>query len=281
MKKILSLLLLSSSIFAMEIEVMRTQPSFELDAPHAQCTQPLDIVQLQQNASVIKTLLKDTYITGPSVFVPARLGKLDLFHGKKGFSVLKDNQRIAIEKYNTDKLIRNMTREQLIAFLSVGYVSINQMSDGQYSLKADGRLNGGGPILGAIAYWVTKVVCYAVPVAALGTAVVVTGGAAGAVAGAGAAAAGTAITTTAAATTAGATIATTAGVVTATAATAASVGTGVGVAGAAIAGAGMAGQAAVVTAAAVSTTGTVAGTVVAIEALSTAVGTFFGMLPTP
>ena len=267
MKKILSLLLLSSSLFGMDLALVPVVHQRLLSQPN------VPTVVVSPNITSNKMLIE-----APSVFVPNRLGDIKLLHDKKGFSVIKDNQKHVIERYNTDKIVRNMTKEELLSFLAVGYVSLNQMDNGDYSLKANGRINGGGPILGTIAYWTTKVICYAIPVAALGTAVVVTGGAAGAAVAGGAAAAGTVVTTAAATT---GTIATTVGAVTTTAAAGAIAGGAAGVAGAAVAGAGLATEAAVVTAAAVSTTGTVAGTVVAIEALSTAVGTFFGMLPTP
>jgi len=43
---------------------------------------------------------------------------------------------------------------------SNGYLCVNQASDGQYQLQAHGRLHGGGPIAGAIAYGATKGLCY-------------------------------------------------------------------------------------------------------------------------
>lgn len=302
MKKILSLLLLSSSAFAMELDIVRSEPSMlamELGIKHTQYTQSLDMVQLQQKASVVKTLLKDTHISAPSVFVPARLGELELFHGKKGFSVLKDDQRYAIEKYNTDRLVRNMTKEELISFLAVGYVSINQMSDGEYSLKANGRINGGGPVLGTVMYWVTKSVCYGVAAVGIGAAAVSTAGVGvAAVTGAGAAVAGGAAVTAGAAAGAGAGIATTAGVVLTGGAAAVTGGAtavagGIAVAsatGATVAGVSVGTAAAMTTAVGVTTAagtgaaatiGTGAACVAAIESASLAVGTFFGMLPTP
>lgn len=290
MKNMLALIFLSSSIFAME----------------------LDIVKLEKVA-VAQSLINKTHIDSKSVFVPNHLGNVELFHGKKGFYVRKDDTKHPIQKYHTDKMVRDLTKEQLQSFLAVGYVYLNQMSNGEYSLKADGRINGGGPLLGTAMYWVTKSLCYAIPVAAVTVTVTATGGAivaagataaaagAGATAGAAAAAgataaatgagaatvataaslAGTGVTAVAGATTVGAAVGTTAGVAVAGAATATAVGTTAGAVGAGIVAGGLATEATIATAAGVASAGSIAGAVVAIEAFSVAVGTFFGMLPTP
>ena len=268
----------------------------------------LDIVRVDKKAATVKSLLNKTHIDSKSVFVPNRLGEVELFHGKKGFCVYKDDIKYPVQKYHTDKMVRDMSKEQLQAFLAVGYVCLNQMENGEYSLRANGRINGGGPMLGAAMYWVTKSLCYGTAAAAIGTVAVttagvgvaaVTGGAAAVASGAvlstaGAAAAGTtAITAGAIGTTAGA-------VVTAGAATTAVVAVGttavsggiaaVAVTGAAIAGTSVGTAAVGVTAVgatvaassgAAASVGTGAAIVIGIETLSVAVGSFFGMLPTP
>jgi hypothetical protein len=178
-------------------------------------------------------------------------------------------------------MLRDITKPQLKAFLANGYLTINQMEDGEYSLRAKGRIVGGGPILGTVAYWVTKSLCYGTAVAAVGATVVATGGAVGGAVGGGAFIAGTAVTSTAAATTVGATIVTTAGAITGTVATGATVASGAGLVGAVVTGAGLSGAAATTTVAVVTGAGSVATTIAGVEALSLAVGTFFGMLPTP
>jgi hypothetical protein len=120
MKKILSLLLVSSSIFSMQ-----------------------------------EIVIKQT-----SVFVPQKLGSVDVCYNKKGFSLIKDGKKHEVKKYFTDKKLHGITKEQLNAFLENGYLSVNQMNDGEYSIQAKGRINGGGPILASIAYWATKATCY-------------------------------------------------------------------------------------------------------------------------
>lgn len=284
MKKILYLSLVASSIFSMQLDLVKAD-------------------KLQKKSSEYSYLnmddVKKVRIQPSSVFVPDKLGSVELYHGKKGFSVRQDDKKYQIKKYFTDPMLRDITKEQLYAFLQAGYLSINQMNDGEFSLKAKGRINGGGPIFGAFMYWVTKSVCYGTATVAVGTIAVGTGGAAVAIgthvaaAGAGMAVASTIAAPAAIVTTAGVGVASasTVGIVAGTGATlTAAAMTGASAAGVTVAGVSVTTAATVTTAAgvtAVSTTGaaaavgTGAACVMGIEALSTAVGTFFGMLPTP
>ncbi len=189
-------------------------------------------------------------------------------------------------------MVRDITKKQLKSFLKGGYFSLNQMDDGEFSLKTKGRIVGGGPLFGTAAYWITKSLCYAVGFAAIGGTVVTTGGAAvGLATYATATAGGVALTTAAITTTSAAAIGTTTGVVVGTVATGASLATGAGIVGGAIgvasasgvtiAGATLGTAAATTTAAVVTGAGGIGATIAGVEAVSLAVGTFFGMLPTP
>lgn len=295
MKKILSLLFLSSSLFSMELDIVR----YNTKVAAVKSMHKNMHIESHMELDTIRFNSKKMLIEQGSVFVPNRLGDIKLSHGKKGFCVEQNNKKHVIQKYFTDPMVRNVTKDQLKRFLEVGYLSLSQMDNGEFSLKANGRINGGGPILGAAAYWVTKSLCYAVGVTAT---VVTAGGAiAGAVAlapvaapvivGTGAVATGSVATVVAGAGTAigtGAVITTTTGLVVATAATGGSVAgaaVAVGTAAAAIsttAGGAALGTAAVTTTAAVvSSAGGIGATIAGIEAVSVAVGTFFGMMPTP
>ena len=299
MRKILGLLFISSSIFSMQLDLVKPNKTVSVLVPADKLT-PAELNSLSK-----------VYINRKAVFAPERLGSVELCHGKKGFSVLQNNKKHAIAKYFTDPMVRDISREQLGAFLQGGYLSINQMNDGKFSLKANGRIKGGGPAFGAFMYWATKSLCYGTAAAVITTTVAVTGGAVvgaaggGAVAGAatGAVAANSAslaIAGVAATSTAGTVIGTTSGAVVGTLAAGGVVAGGTGAvaavitatstAGATIGGVAVAEAAALTTVAgltAVSGTttaasvGTVTATVMAVESLSVAVGTFFGMLPTP
>ncbi len=256
MKKTLGLLLATSSIFSM---------------------------QLSQYDASNKRAFNHLRVPEHSVFVPKKLGGIDLYHDDAGFHIVKDDKVLPIQKCFIDSPIRNMTKKQLHNYQRYSYFALNQMKEGEYTLKAKHRLQGAGPILGTFMYWLTKTLCYTTAIAGTGVIVGATGGSAaglvmatnGLVAGSGIAIGGAIVSTTA--TTA---IVTTAGVVTGTAAV------GVGIAGtSAVAGAMVggvaAGKAALVTAGVVTSAGGIGATIAGVEAVSVGVGTFFGMLPTP
>jgi len=291
MKKVLCLSLIASSILSMQLDTIKEN----------QILSKICIAQSLERDRVSYADNKNKmYIEPFSVKVPKRLGELDLYHGKKGFYVRQDDKKYTIKKYFTDPMVRNMSKTELKTFLTAGYLCINQMNDGEFSLKAKGRIVGGGPIFGGWMYWLTKSVCYGGLAVTAGAAVVGTGGAiVGAVAGtavaggagtigalavAGNAASGVMISTAIGSTT-GAAIITTAGVGVATAGTGAVVGIGATSAAAVIASTtagAIVTKAAVVSTGAVIASGVGAGGIVAgIEGLSIAVGCFFGMLPTP
>ena len=312
MKKILGLLLVSSSIFSMQLDIVK------VDTKVNRFQEKL----LKHNNFDINTVSK-VRIEPASVFVPNKLGLVELYHSPKGFYVHHNDKIKRIQKCFVDPMVRNITPEQLQSFDKVGYFHINQMSDGEYSLKAKPRLVGGGPIFGSFMYWLTKSTLYGIAGAAVGGAIItgggtivatVTGGAAvggtaatgGAIIGSavtgGTAIGGTAATTGSfivgaastaatgtvigAATTTAGVIGTTAGLVVTGTGTAGAVVGGAGIIAGGIMNAGLAGEAVVVTTGVITsisangvTAGTIATAVVAVETVSVAVGTFFGMVP--
>ena len=143
MRKILGLLFISSSIFSMQL-------------------------------GLVKSDEKKVHIPPTFVFVPSRLGPVDLYHGKKGFSVIHENKKHKIESPFTDPMVRNITPEQLKAFLNNGRLSINQTTDGTFLLKANTRTVGGGIIGANIGAFLGKATVYvlghgAIQIAALCT----------------------------------------------------------------------------------------------------------------
>jgi hypothetical protein len=88
------------------------------------------------------------------------LGKIKLRKDALGFSVIKDGVRSPIEAVSVDPLLRTLSVKQLQKFSKNGKIKIKQANTGEYSLSAQGNIKGGGPISGAIAYWVTKSVCW-------------------------------------------------------------------------------------------------------------------------
>jgi hypothetical protein len=159
MKKILGLLFISMSMFGMELSLIKNDDSLEK-------------IALPAIASVWQQEIKQ-----PSVFIPVRLGNIKLYHSNKGFRVYDENgNKKKIESVFLDPVIRNVSRQELTNMLQTGYLVMNRTTNGDYSLKANVRTVGAGPLFGKIMYWVTKSACYAVLAAGAG-AIVIFGGA--------------------------------------------------------------------------------------------------------
>ena len=138
----------------------------------------------------------DRYIKfyGNEVFIPEKLGNIKLYKDSDGFHIFKDGEIYDVKNYFCDPLLRKMSDDQLVKFLGRdkpkiifvnledlqinpddivevtgnkkdtlinklfgdGYISVNQMNDGEYILRAKIRLPGGvwgirvGIIAGAI-----------------------------------------------------------------------------------------------------------------------------------
>lgn len=140
-KKILGLLLLSSSLFSMELALVSGVQD-HISKEH----------RLYNSSHYLqKKLYKKDYLNehdlhkvSADVFAPEKLGSVKLYHGEKGFYVNHDNKIQRIQKCFTEPAFRNATKEQLEEFGKAGYFSINKMNDGEFSLKAKGRVIGGG-----------------------------------------------------------------------------------------------------------------------------------------
>jgi hypothetical protein len=208
----------------------------------------LTFVLLLATVSVISAnpLEIEDVLTAPHIS-----GSVKVIHENNRFSVIQGDVCHAVENYWVDKNIRNIDSDKLRTFLEHGYIAINQLDKGEFSLTGKLRLKGSGPVAASIAYWLTKSVCYGTAVAAAGTVVVATGGAAGA-----------ATSALAAAGTLGA-------------------GTGTSLAGAAIAGAGLTEVAVATTTGVITSAGTLAGAITAVESASAGVAAFFLVLPIP
>lgn len=100
-----------------------------LNSANTRCN-PTDLIKLSRNA----------------VFVPERLGALDLLHDDNGFKVEKNGEIHTIQNCFVEKEIRGISKDKLARLLVAGaYLSLNGIDDGNdYSLRLNGRLNGGG-----------------------------------------------------------------------------------------------------------------------------------------
>ena len=146
MKKILSLLFVSSSLFSMQL-------AHKLQTQYNHLSRTRLVKAYKQRASYIPISSpideKKVHIDPSSIRTPLRLSDVELYHStKKGFVVLHDDKKHVIEKAFMDKTARDMTKESLKHFVKTGYFALNQTNDGTFTLKTHYRLPGGG-ILGA------------------------------------------------------------------------------------------------------------------------------------
>lgn len=74
---------------------------------------------------------------------------------------------IPIEKHMVDRDIRRLPIKDIAALLDAEAIEVIRMSDGTYRLAKTGKLNGGGPLAGQVAYWTTKSICYGGAIAAV------------------------------------------------------------------------------------------------------------------
>lgn len=212
-----------------------------------------------------------------------KLGDIGLIHRDKTFFVIKDDEEIEVQNAFVEKSVRNLptehvekflgrhialvhfkgditnfdseaieiTKEEAESLLARGYFVVGQTTDGDYTIKSQVRVLGGGPLFGFLAYWITKTICYGTAAAGAGAAIVATGGIAGPISGAliaGGANAGLGVTMVAG---------------------------GIGAA------AGGTAAAATATGVTIGAAGGVAGAIAAVESASMGVATFFTWLPIP
>ena len=122
-------------------------------------------------------------LSGREVSIPPRLDGIKLYKDSNGFHIIKNDEIYDVQNCFCDRILRQMSTEQLRGFLgrnkpklititpeeleqinpddlievseedkeallskllSGGYISVSQMSDGEYALRANMRLLGGG-----------------------------------------------------------------------------------------------------------------------------------------
>jgi hypothetical protein len=88
------------------------------------------------------------------VMVPERLGSVELYHNNEGFHVVHKNEYRQIKPHFMDKELRKINKHQLAGLLAHGYLSLNQMSDNEFSLEANVRGLGGGGVGATVGVWV-------------------------------------------------------------------------------------------------------------------------------
>ncbi|MFH1832530.1 MAG: hypothetical protein ABH827_07095 [bacterium] len=72
----------------------------------------------------------------------------------KKTTTAETSQKVEFDEKEAEQLLKALSRSHS------GYISVNRMSDGEYSLKAQIRVLGGGALGAMIGYWGTKIVAY-------------------------------------------------------------------------------------------------------------------------
>lgn len=94
-----------------------------------------------------------------SVFVSHKLGDIDLYHSKNGFSVYKDGKHHPINSCFIDKSLRNLNKKQLDVLQKVAQLEVKKFNNSdEYTLKLNHRGKGGGPLAGLAAYATVSVI---------------------------------------------------------------------------------------------------------------------------
>lgn len=108
------------------------------------------------------------------------LEHLQLYHENKEFYVKEGSVQHKVKKYFVDKIMQDVSDDFIKVFLNCGYLKLSKLSSGEFAVRSYGRIEGDGPIAGAIGFWGTKALCYGTIGAAAVGATVATGGAVGA-----------------------------------------------------------------------------------------------------
>lgn len=148
MKKALSLLFISTSVFSMQLAHRIQAPRF---VKQAMATVNIVSKEVTEKASVkhnkvIEFNTPKFKIDSASVRTSHYAAGAQLYHGKNGFVVIKDGEKHQIEKVLMNKTARDMDKKHLKHFLNFGFFHLDQANDGKFTLKAHYRLPGRGVI---------------------------------------------------------------------------------------------------------------------------------------
>jgi len=162
---------LQSTAFLFALSLLMTAP---LKAASAQAVQAG--VQIVQKGAM-KPVAHNIIQVLPEGIVCARdLSDVQVFHIRNSFFALREGVLTKIHPYNVDQELRNLSEEDVKKFLENGCLQLTQSSNGDYNLKAQSRVLGGGANGALFGYWACKTVCWAFvgTAATVGTGVVIT-----------------------------------------------------------------------------------------------------------
>lgn len=110
------------------------------------------------------------------LYISAHDKELKLLHQNRSFFICNETKKSKIKSHRIDKDIRSIDTAVLKKMLQNGRLSVSQSEEGEYKVSMNGRLVGGGPLAGMLAYWLTKTLCYGTAIAAVSGITVASGG---------------------------------------------------------------------------------------------------------
>lgn len=82
---------------------------------------------------------------GSSIVVPQRLGDIGIYYRDQEWHIISEGIDHRIGNHFVDPILRNISEEVLEKFFDAnGYILVGQFTNGEFNLKANGRLLGGG-----------------------------------------------------------------------------------------------------------------------------------------
>jgi hypothetical protein len=96
-----------------------------------------------------------------SYYAPERLGAVELYQTPAGFAVVENGQLHKLKCHEVDSLLIKVQQKKCLGkFLQAGYISVDKMEDGNFTLKAKVRGDGGFLLTGVIVHQACRVVGY-------------------------------------------------------------------------------------------------------------------------
>ncbi|MCL4275979.1 MAG: hypothetical protein KJZ77_19055 [Anaerolineales bacterium] len=91
-----------------------------------------------------------------SVQAPRCLGDLKVIAADDGFYVQKGDLLTRVQNHDVDQILKDARKARAMKALKNSYISVSQYSNGDYKLKLNGRLNGGGLIGANVGFYAGK-----------------------------------------------------------------------------------------------------------------------------
>ena len=104
----------------------------------------IDVMQTEKMPQHISSSAMGIIILKENLFVPLKLGDISVTYEGNEFYIQKNaSEKLQIPRWNLSKELRGIEDKQLQGFLDIGYLSVNQLDDNDFTLNAHVRGPGG------------------------------------------------------------------------------------------------------------------------------------------